>query len=42
VPAVKRQAGPGSAFLIDLQVTGCVMGLIASLSAPHLSSHSSI
>lgn len=37
-----QQAGPGSAFLIDLQVTGCVRGLIASLSAPHLPSLSSI
>lgn len=42
LPAVKQQAGPGSAFLIDLQVTGCVRGLIASLSAPHLPSLSSI
>ncbi len=42
LPAVKQQVGPGSAFLIDLQVTGCVRGLIASLSAPHLPSLSSI
>ncbi len=42
LPAVKQQVGPGSAFLIDLQVTGCVRGLIASLSAPHLPSFSSI
>ncbi len=42
LPAVKQQAGPGSAFLIDLQVTDCVRGLIASLSAPHLPSLSSI
>lgn len=40
-PVSEQKSGPGSVTLIDLQVTGSVRGLIAILSASHLSSSSS-